>query len=114
MAWSVGAGLEGKGVIVTGAAGGIGRKVAEAFATTGARVMAVDLDQQAVEAVVASMEGEGHKAVGPDLRNLAVHDTLAHRPRHEPGSAYVVAHHPTVLRAQTNTDGASEPVWYFT
>ena len=42
MAWSLGAGLEGKGVIVTGAAGGIGRKVAEAFATTGARVMAVN------------------------------------------------------------------------
>src|SRR5919197_3148039 len=51
MAWSVGAGLEGKGVIVTGAAGGIGRTVAEAFATTGARVMAVDLTQDGVEAV---------------------------------------------------------------
>ena len=55
MAWSVGAGLEGKGVIVTGAAGGIGRTVAEAFATTGARVMAVDLTQDGVEAVVAGL-----------------------------------------------------------
>ena len=81
MAWSVGAGLEGKGVIVTGAAGGIGRKVAEAFATTDARVMAVDLDQQAVEAVVAGMEGEGHIAVGADLRNLAVHDGRRFRRR---------------------------------
>ncbi len=45
MGWSLGAGLKGKGVIVTGAAGGIGRAVAEAFATTGAKVMAVDLDQ---------------------------------------------------------------------
>ena len=45
MTWSVGAGLEGKGVIVTGATGGIGKAVAEAFATTGAKVMAVDLDQ---------------------------------------------------------------------
>ena len=35
MTWSVGAGLEGKGVIVTGAAGGIGTAVATAFATTG-------------------------------------------------------------------------------
>ena len=45
MTWSVGAGLEGKGVIVTGAAGGIGKAVAQAFSTTGAKVMAVDLDQ---------------------------------------------------------------------
>ena len=47
MAWSVGAGLEGKGVIVTGAAGGIGQAVTRAFDTTGARVMAVDLDHGA-------------------------------------------------------------------
>jgi len=45
MTWSVAAGLEGKGVIVTGAAGGIGRAVATAFSTAGATVMAVDLDQ---------------------------------------------------------------------
>src|SRR5258708_37202441 len=104
MAWSVGAGLEGKGVIVTGAAGGIGRKVAEAFATTGARVMAVDLHQQAVEAVVAGMGGEGHIAVGADLRNLAVHDALGNRARDEFGSLYVLAHLATVLRRQYHHD----------
>src|SRR5260370_12766460 len=85
MAWSVGAGLEGKGVIVTGAAGGIGRQVAEAFATTGARVMAVDLEQDAVEAVVTSMEGEGPIAVGADLRNLAGPNPPVDPPPHELG-----------------------------
>ena len=59
MTWSVGAGLDGKGVIVTGAAGGIGKAVAEAFATTGAKVMAVDLDQARVDEVVAGLEGSG-------------------------------------------------------
>ena len=49
MTWSVGAGLEDKGVIVTGAAGGIGRAVARAFASTGAKVMAVDLDQEKLD-----------------------------------------------------------------
>ncbi len=41
MSWNIGAGLEGKGAIVTGAAGGIGREVAKAFARAGARVAAV-------------------------------------------------------------------------
>ncbi len=36
--WSTGAGLEGKGVVVTGAGGGIGREVAIAFASAGAQV----------------------------------------------------------------------------
>ena len=113
MAWSVGAGLEGKGVIVTGAAGGIGRKVAEAFATTGARVMAVDLEQNAVEAVVIGMEGEGHIAVGADLRNLAVHDALVNRARDELGSLYVLAHLAAVLRRQYNIDEVTEEDWDF-
>ena len=76
MAWSVGAGLEGKGVIVTGATGGIGKAVAEAFATTGAKVMAVDLDQARVDEVVAGFEGSGHVGVAQDLRDLDGHAAL--------------------------------------
>src|SRR5256714_606176 len=113
MAWSVGAGLEGKGVIVTGAAGGIGRKVAEAFATTGARVMAVDLKQDAVEAVVAGLEGQGHRAVGTDLGDLASHDRLVARARSELGSLDVLAHLAAVLRRRNNIDDVSEDDWDF-
>ncbi len=36
-------GLEDRGVIVTGAAGGIGRAVAAAFADAGARVALIDI-----------------------------------------------------------------------
>jgi NAD(P)-dependent dehydrogenase (short-subunit alcohol dehydrogenase family) len=113
MAWSVGAGLEGKGVIVTGAAGGIGRKVAEAFATTGARVMAVDLHQKAVEEVVTGMEGKGHIAVGADLRDLATHEALVKRARSELGSLYVLSHLAAVLRRQHNIDDITEDDWDF-
>ena len=113
MAWSVGAGLEGKGGIVTGAAGGIGRKVAEAFATTGARVMAVDLAQDGVEAVVAGLEGQGHLAVETDLRDLASHDRLVARARAELGSLDVLAHLAAVLRRRHNIDEVSEDDWDF-
>ena len=67
----MGAGLDGRGVIVTGAAGGIGAAVARAFATTGARVLAVDLDQDAVDDSWPEFEGTGHAAVAVDLRDLA-------------------------------------------
>ena len=113
MAWSVGAGLEGKGVIVTGASGGIGREVARAFATTGARVMAVDLHQEAVEEVVADMEGTGHIAVAADLRDLAMQETLIQRARSELGSLYALAHLAAVLRRQHNIDDITESDWDF-
>ena len=64
MTWSVGAGLEGKGVIVTGAAGGIGKAVAQAFSATGAKVMAVDLDLARTQEVVDGFEGSGPRRRG--------------------------------------------------
>ncbi|MBA2254499.1 MAG: SDR family NAD(P)-dependent oxidoreductase, partial [Chloroflexi bacterium] len=59
MTWSVGAGLDGRGVIVAGAAGGIGSAVAGAFATAGAHVVAVDRDGTALDAMVDGLEGSG-------------------------------------------------------
>lgn len=111
MAWSIGAGLEGKGVIVTGAAGGIGRHVAAAFATTGARVMAVDLKQEAVEQVVATMDGDGHSAVAADLTDLAGHDALIARARAELGSLDVLACLAAVLRRRGDLDDITEDDW---
>jgi NAD(P)-dependent dehydrogenase (short-subunit alcohol dehydrogenase family) len=69
VSWSPAAGVEGKAVLVTGAAGGIGRAVAEALATAGALVAAHDLRREAVAAVVAGLDGEGHAAFAGDLRD---------------------------------------------
>src|SRR3989449_10044998 len=91
MTWSVGAGLEGKGVIVTGAAGGIGRAVARAFATTGAHVMAVDLDQASVDELVAGLAGKGHVGVAADLRVIRRHEDIVARAGGELGNLYVIA-----------------------
>jgi NAD(P)-dependent dehydrogenase (short-subunit alcohol dehydrogenase family) len=98
-------------VIVTGAAGGIGRKVAEAFATTGARVLAVDLKQEAVDEVIAGLEGQGHAAIGTDLRAVASLDALVARAREMLGSVDVLAHLAAVLRRRSNINDVTEEDW---
>ncbi|TMC76973.1 MAG: SDR family oxidoreductase [Chloroflexi bacterium] len=111
MAWSVGAGLEGKGVIVTGASGGIGRAVTRAFDTTGARVMAVDLDQAKLDELVAGLTGRGHIGVAADLRVISSHDGLVERARRELGNLYVLANLAAVLRRRSSLDEITEDDW---
>jgi len=111
MSWSVGAGLESKGVIVTGAAGGIGKAVAEAFAMAGARVMAVDLDRLAVEGVLAGLEGNGHAAAALDLRDIAAQAALIERTRKEFGNLFVLAHAAAVLRRRPALTDITEEDW---
>lgn len=111
MAWSVGAGLDGKGVIVTGAAGGIGREVVKAFATTGARVMAVDLHQDAVDDAVRNLDGTGHVAMAANLADLTSHQGLVDRARADLGSLFVLAHLAAVLRRRNDVDEVTEDDW---
>lgn len=111
MAWNLSAGLEGKGVIVTGAAGGMGSEVAAAFAAAGARVMAVDLDEHALDSTLADLEGDGHAAMALDLRDLERHADLVHRTRQELGSVHVLANLAAVLRRRDGLDDISEDDW---
>jgi 3-oxoacyl-[acyl-carrier protein] reductase len=55
--------LEGKIVIVTGAARGIGAAITETCAREGARVAALDLDGPGAEAVAAALRGRGADAL---------------------------------------------------
>jgi len=56
--------LENRVAFVTGAASGIGLKIAESFAREGARVCIADLDAAAAEAAAASIQGGGGQAIG--------------------------------------------------
>lgn len=97
MSWSVGAGLDGKVALVTGAAGGIGGAIAQALATAGARVAAHDLDAAAVGGVVAGMPGAGHVALAGDLRDPAVPECLVVEVRERCGRLDVLAHAAAVM-----------------
>jgi 3-hydroxybutyrate dehydrogenase len=55
--------LQGKSAIVTGAASGIGKQIALAFAREGARVAIADLNRPAADAVVAEIEAAGGQAL---------------------------------------------------
>jgi NAD(P)-dependent dehydrogenase (short-subunit alcohol dehydrogenase family) len=50
-------GLDGKRVIVTGAAIGLGRAFAHAFAKAGAKVLAVDVNEEGVQETASLMDG---------------------------------------------------------
>jgi NAD(P)-dependent dehydrogenase (short-subunit alcohol dehydrogenase family) len=107
-------GIEGKGVVVTGAAGGIGSATARMFADEGARVLAVDLEQDAVEAVVSTLaKPQQHLAVGADLRDLGGHDALLRRAVDAFGRFDILAHCAAVLRRRFTIDEVTEEDWDF-
>lgn len=68
--------LAGKRVVVTGAAGGLGRAFAEAFAREGARVVVADINQSGAEATAASI-GAAAVAAGVDVTSRASAAALA-------------------------------------
>ncbi|THF77258.1 SDR family oxidoreductase [Cohnella fermenti] len=55
--------LEGKVAIVTGAASGMGKAIAELYAKEGAKVVATDLNLEGVQAVVEGIKANGGTAV---------------------------------------------------
>lgn len=58
------AGLDGRAALVTGAAGGIGREIAEQLAREGARVVLADLDPAGAERAAAALAAQGLAAQG--------------------------------------------------
>jgi NAD(P)-dependent dehydrogenase (short-subunit alcohol dehydrogenase family) len=111
MSWNLGAGLEGRAVVVTGAAGGIGSAVSEAFAAAGARVAAVDRERDRLEALVARLDGGPHLAYAADLTDLTCHEALLRRVSETLGEVYVLAALAAVLRRRSSLDEITEDDW---
>lgn len=76
--------LKGKVGIVTGAASGIGRKIAETFAAAGARVAIADRDIHSAQTTAAAIDGSGEIA-------MAVAMDVTDEQQVEAGVAAVVA-----------------------
>ncbi|QOV90491.1 SDR family NAD(P)-dependent oxidoreductase [Humisphaera borealis] len=68
--------LSGKRVVITGAAGGIGKAIALEFCRAGSRLILLDVNQPALEAAVADCRATGADAVGVHC-DLADADAIA-------------------------------------
>jgi NAD(P)-dependent dehydrogenase (short-subunit alcohol dehydrogenase family) len=110
MTWSLG--LEDRGVVVTGAVGGIGTAIVRQFADAGAYVQAVDLDQGRLDELITSLPDPGrHLAVAADVTDLAGHDALFRRAVEGFGRLDVLAHAAAVLRRVAKVDDVTEADW---
>ena len=110
--WDLGAGLEGRGALVTGACGAIGREVAAALAAAGMSVAAVDLDEATLRSLVSRLGGRGrHVAIAADLRDLDAIEPLVERAIDGLGRLDLLAHVAGVIRRVADLDDVSEADW---
>lgn len=110
--WRSDAGLAGRVVVVTGAAGGIGRAVCTAAAEAGARVFGVDVDEEAVSNVIDELEGDGHAGMAANLRELPSHRNVLVRAS-ELGQVAALVHTAAVLVRRDSVDEVTEDDWDF-
>ena len=57
----------GKVFLITGGAGGIGSHLAREFASRGAQLILLDINQQRLDKVINDLSGKGHRAIALDL-----------------------------------------------
>jgi NAD(P)-dependent dehydrogenase (short-subunit alcohol dehydrogenase family) len=111
MTWNLASGLDGKRVILTGGAGGVGREVALAFGAAGSRVAVIDLDEDKVKAVVAEMAGGPHLPLAADLRPVAGHAELIRGATEFLGGLDVLVCMAAVLVRRHSLDDVTEADW---
>jgi NAD(P)-dependent dehydrogenase (short-subunit alcohol dehydrogenase family) len=105
--------LSGKFAIVTGAAGGIGRAIALAFAWAGAGVQCADIDRAAAKSVADEIRGAGGRAIFRKVdvskrisAEGAVSDAVA-----EFGALHILVNNAAVFPAKAAIDRLDDEVW---
>ncbi len=100
--------FEGRTAVVTGAASGIGRALADGFADVGMNVVLADVEEEALAAAVAELEGRGHPVlgVGVDARSRESVGELARRATERFGHVHVL-----VNNAGVASMGEDRGVW---
>lgn len=106
----LGLGLEGRAIIVTGAAGGIGRAVVHLLDQVGATVLAVDLTTERAEEAIGDLDAR-HLAVGTDLRDIGTHRAIMDVARGSGRPLTGLAHMAAVLRRAAAVSDISEDDW---
>jgi NAD(P)-dependent dehydrogenase (short-subunit alcohol dehydrogenase family) len=93
-------GFEGSVVLVTGAASGIGRATAEAFAKRGARVACADIREDELAQTVRAIEKSGGEALamGLDVADSAAATAAVERCAEQWGGLHVLANVAGVLK----------------
>jgi NAD(P)-dependent dehydrogenase (short-subunit alcohol dehydrogenase family) len=107
----LGAGLDGAGVLVTGALGAIGSAVAHAFAECGARVAVSDRSEEGARELAGSLPGEGHAGLGADLTDVASHARLVAAAAAAVGPLGALAHLAAVLLRRHDVAEIDEADW---
>ncbi len=106
--WSLGAGIRDQAVLVTGAASGIGKATAQAMASLGARVAALDR-QETVRDVVSELDGPGpHLPVVFDLADSGPMPGMVADVEARLGPLWALAHVAAYLRRRQLGDVTEE------
>lgn len=102
--------LDGRVAIVTGAAGGMGRATALAFARAGARVVAADLNLAGAEETVA-MIGDGALALEVDVADPAACEAMVERAVEAYGGLDILFNNAAIAGATAYTLNQSIEDW---
>jgi NAD(P)-dependent dehydrogenase (short-subunit alcohol dehydrogenase family) len=108
--------FEGRVAVVTGAASGIGRALARAFANEHMRVVIADVQRPALEAVAEELRAAGAEvlAVATDVSVADDVSALAERAEDEFGRIHVVCHNAGVFAAGLSWEAPlSDYAWVF-